>query len=367
MQQGQEAPAVETVESAESAESIVEGTPAETRPQVETPAPSRSTKPESSPTDPMDELQISMEKQLSSMMANVQANILRATAKSLQDTINQALAPKIQELNKLKKQFMPTKPTAPIQEVHCNVTDESTSKKSESTSANESTSNPPVRNPPRRSPPPGLSPEQGHPSSAAKSPHFFMPIGTMYEGRPELGTLCVKCFATVKSIKKARVEAGMEDNGDIDMRAIGMALAKACEIEAGTTQVQLLRYKELPPTKAANPDNVRIQGQFVLGTLTCYGNSPTKQVELLKNSVQRVIHNKGVAALQYPSYVKCFQFHINSVNCPEQRIFALIQGLPGTFFESNDHIGLDAVTNELVKQLSQSMSTANLPSHSAPP
>jgi hypothetical protein len=125
-----------------------------------------------------------------------------------------------------------------------------------------------------------------------------------------------------------RAEAGMEHNGNIDMRAIGMALAKACEIEAGTTQVQLLRYKELTPTKAANPDEVRIQGQFVLGTLTCYGNSPTKQVKLLKKSVQRVIHNKSVAVLQYPSYVGSFNFHINSVNCPEHTTIEFWYSIP---------------------------------------
>jgi hypothetical protein len=180
---------VVAVESAESAESIVEA-----RPPVETPAPACSTNSESSPTDPMDELQNSMEKHhLNSMMHTMQANLLSATAKSPQESLNAALGPKLEELDALKSHLMSTKPTVPVQEVHCQVTEESSSKKSASTSANGSASNQPASSKPS-SPAPGFTSsathQPRHPSSATKQPHFSIP--TMYEGHPEVGTLCVK-------------------------------------------------------------------------------------------------------------------------------------------------------------------------------
>jgi hypothetical protein len=346
-------PNVETASSEETeANETIQGTPIDHKA-------ARSAK-KASPTTP-----IELVHQLEAMMAQMQDNLLARQQESIEKIMAETVAPKLKQMDDLQAKLFPqgspttspARPQAPVPEVHCPVSEDSPSKRSFTSATNSSTTASKVPTspsracplPPQANPPPGFA-------SRTQAPHkpsgFSMPTGNVFESQPNLGAVYVKATATVKAIKKAQASATMTDNGDIKMQTVGTALAQAVSGVCGDVQVQLLKFRELTPTKASNPDDVRIQGQFLLGTLSCYSTSPAEQVAILQERIQHVIHNKTVASLpNYPSYVSAFSFDINSVNSAEQMIFALVEGPRGIWFDPKDHFGIDHFIEEIVKHV----------------
>lgn len=132
------------------------------------------------------------------MFADMYTKMMEANKKVMQDTVDATITPQLQELKNLKASLLSSnlKTSAPVNEVHCQVPEESASKKSStsataSTTATASTANSSCKNapttsgpskpPPEAHAPPGFKcPPQpnGHPkTSAAKSTKFSMPIG----------------------------------------------------------------------------------------------------------------------------------------------------------------------------------------------
>jgi hypothetical protein len=357
-------PEPDTASSEETEEpDVVNGTPVEQR-----------TAPASKKASPTDPMELFMSKQFESMFAGVQASLLEAQQKSIEQIIQNTIAPSLRKIDQFEATLNSNtkKATTPPNEVHCRISDDSPSKKSYASATNDSSSStsnpkpPPSPSKPPASPtktpvPPGFphSTLHGHstgPSNSHTPPRratpFSMPIGAVYEEAPNVGSVYVKASATVRAITKARANSDFEDDGDINMQHIGTALSEACTKASGEFQVQLLKWKELTPSKAADPQDVRIQGQFLLGSLSCYSSTPAAQTRSLKQVIQHVIHNKTTASLtDHPVYVSAFNFDINSVNSSKQMIFALIEGIKGTWFDSKDHIALEHIVEEISKHI----------------
>jgi hypothetical protein len=186
-----------TAEMADSYEEVIEGTPTANIELATTPTPNQATNQQPSPTDPYEQVQMSMTMKFESMFADMYTKMMEANKKVMQETVDATISPQLLEIKNLKAAFLSPnpKPTAPINEVHCQVSQESASKESTSKQSYASTANrstgtsppkPPTKPPlPKDQAPPGFNrqPQPMHQSSkqpATKSPKFSMPIMVVF-------------------------------------------------------------------------------------------------------------------------------------------------------------------------------------------
>jgi hypothetical protein len=113
-----------------------------------------------------------------------------------------------------------------------------------------------------------------------------IPVGSKGPALPEKLALCVKAVSYVGNIKHARAES---DTSDICFGTLGRAFVSALKLVDSSKTYSLLSAYELKPGDRTNtkPDNIKIQGQFVVKFEAEY-NNPDNNIKTFRRLIQQL-------------------------------------------------------------------------------
>lgn len=275
-------------------------------------------------------------------------------ASQMKIMVEETLAPQLEEIARMKEQMAQVQP--PVHNVKVPVSHASGSKQSYASAAhskdgdtNEDLSSRGGASKTSASTAPPVSRYSGkpRPTTTTTAPQTSFPKATMSEDVVEVGSLYVKASTTVGEIKSV---AENTQATEISFQKIGEGLIQACQIADPRYEVELLRCAELPLTRNPKPDQVKVQGQLTLALKSEYAMNPETQIRTLKTMIQQVIWHKSIKSVpNMPKYMEKILFEINTVNHPQQSLFALVTGIDASWYETRDHLGLQHLVKEIVK------------------
>eukprot|EP00956_Cyclotella_meneghiniana_P006972 scaffold9391_cov39-Cyclotella_meneghiniana.AAC.5 len=207
-----------------------------------------------------------------------------------------------------------------------------------------------------------VSPEYHKPNFNKTPTKTSYPITTVGADRYPNAELHIKAYTLARNIIKAKQEDEYED--DIDFNIVANTFIQACNSIDPRYNVILKNVIELSPTKASNPNDVKVQANIVvtLKSEDYHLASKTAEISKLREIIQQVISTDCHHAVEnIPNYIKAFQFDIQQVlNHPEYTAFALILGIPPNITNRRDTMGNDKLCEEIVNTLPLNASN-NLP------